>query len=351
MKEQGKKIISYIMNNLEKNPKDISKLTAKKFGITRQAVNRYFRKLIKDGLIETTGKTRGHVYKFKEIVNEDCVFPLTPDIEEDRVWRQNIKHLINPLSQNIFDICHYGFTKMFNNAIDHSEGKSVLVKVLITAAYIKIVVMDNGIGIFKKITNELGLEDHRHAILELAKGKLTTDPERHTGEGIFFTSRIFDIFSIYSGELFFEHKAPKDDWLIETKEYNKLGTTVLMQISTHSKSTTKGIFDKYASEEDDYGFTKTHVPVSLLKHGQDKLISRSQAKRLLARFDRFNEVSLDFRGVKTIGRAFADEIFRVFRNQNPNIKIVSFGANKEVERAINRALGESQESKNKDVKN
>ncbi len=82
-----------------------------------------------------------------------------------------------------------------------------------------------------------------------------------------------------------------------------------MQISTHSKSTTKRIFDKYASGEDDYGFTKTHVPVSLLKHGQDKLIARSQAKRLLARFDRFNEVSLDFRGVKTVGRAFADEIF------------------------------------------
>ena len=54
-------------------------------------------------------------------------------------------------------------------------------------------------GIFKKIQKALDLLDERHAILELAKGKLTTDPKHHTGEGIFFTSRMFDEFTILSG--------------------------------------------------------------------------------------------------------------------------------------------------------
>ena len=39
-------------------------------------------------------------------------------------------------------------------------------------------------------------------------GKLTTDPHRHTGEGIFFTSRAFDCFEIRSGELRFSRRRP-----------------------------------------------------------------------------------------------------------------------------------------------
>ena len=40
------------------------------------------------------------------------------------------------------------------------------------------------------------LLDERHAILELSKDQLTTDPARHTGDGIFFTSRMFDSFDL-----------------------------------------------------------------------------------------------------------------------------------------------------------
>jgi hypothetical protein len=52
--------------------------------------------------------------------------------------------------------------------------------------------------------------------------------------------------------------------------------------------------------------------VRLAKYGNDQLISRSQAKRLLARIELFKIVLFDFSGVETIGQAFADEIFRVF---------------------------------------
>lgn len=82
-----------------------------------------------------------------------------------------------------------------------------------------------------------------------------------------------------------------------------------------------------------------NVLVSLAQDTKDDiLMSRSQAKRLLARCDLFNDVTLDFTHVKQIGQAFADEIFRVFQKQNPDIRIDWVNTNKEVEKMIKRAL-------------
>lgn len=90
----------------------------------------------------------------------------------------------------------------------------------------------------------------------------------------------------------------------------------------------------FAAEEQDYGFTKTVVPVRLLSEGADNLVSRSQAKRLLARLDKFRKVLLDFEGIDSIGRPFADEIFRVFANANPNTEVIPINANDEISRTI-----------------
>jgi hypothetical protein len=84
-------------------------------------------------------------------------------------------------------------------------------------------------------------------------------------------------------------------------------------------------------------FNKTVVPVQLAQYGNDKLISRSQAKRVLARVDLFKKVILDFKDVPTIGRAFSDEIFRVFTLEHPGIELIPIHANSEVERMILRA--------------
>jgi hypothetical protein len=51
-----------------------------------------------------------------------------------------------------------------------------------------------------------------------------------------------------------------------------------------------------------------------MQYEGESLMSRSQARRLMNRFDRFSEVVLDFTGVNFIGQGFADEIFRVFAN-------------------------------------
>ena len=80
------------------------------------------------------------------------------------------------------------------------------------------------------------------------------------------------------------------------------------------------------------------MPVRLSQYGDEMPVSRSQAKRLLARVDSFKTVILDFEGVKSIGQAFADEVFRVFALNNRNIQLLHVNANKDVEQMIVRVL-------------
>ena len=63
---------------------------------------------------------------------------------------------------------------------------------------IVVCIQDNGIGIFKKIKKDHNLENENQAIFELRKGKLTSDSVNHSGEGIFFTSKVVDDFFINS---------------------------------------------------------------------------------------------------------------------------------------------------------
>jgi hypothetical protein len=258
-------------------------------------------------------------------------------LSENKIWNEQVKSSLGELPENVMTICHHGFTEMMNNVIEHSEGASVRVSAGRNAIAVLMSVCDDGVGIFRKIKNELNLEDERHAILELSKGKLTTDPKKHTGEGIFFTSRMFDMFTISSGRLLFSHSEAGGDWLIETTDTTTEGTDVTMTVSRYSTRTTKNVFDKYSSGEGDYGFTKTHVPIALALYGDENLVSRSQAKRVLSRFDRFKEVILDFKGVKDIGQAFADEIFRVYKHEHPEVELLWINANKEVRKMILRA--------------
>jgi hypothetical protein len=68
-----------------------------------------------------------------------------------------------------------------------------------------------------RFQNALNLSDERHEVLELAKGKLTTDKTKHSGEGIYFTSQIFDSFNILSAGVYFSHEfGSPEDWILES---------------------------------------------------------------------------------------------------------------------------------------
>ncbi len=334
MDKNQNKISKFILNNVENHPSDITSLVMKKFGFSRQRAHTYVTREVKKGKIIKVGRTKytryflvgGNYVEFNLKVNSD--------LSEDQVWSKYIKPMVLRYSNNIQNVCAYGFTEIFNNVIDHSDGTIVYVTVKIKNGNLAITIMDNGIGIFNKIQKALNLESTKEAILHLSKGKFTTDPSKHTGEGIFFTSRIFDKFSIFSDDLFYEFE--NRDWMLsqEKKEDFGRGTYIKMVVSLSSTKTPKEVMSQYTDKG--IGFDKTIVAVALSADPGDPHVSRSQAKRLLMGLEKFKRIVLNFKGVSSVGQAFVDEVFRVFKNNHPNISIDYFNENDDVNAMIKR---------------
>lgn len=313
---------------------------ASEFGVSRQVANGYLAGLVRDGLIEATGTTRARTYRLKTLAEADRSYP-REGLDEDRVWREVIKPLMAELPDNTRNVWHYGATEMINNAIDHSGSPNVRVQVRHNAFETEVTVIDEGEGIFVKIQNALHLADPRESILELAKGKLTTAPSHHTGEGIFFTSRVMDLFEIESHHLRFSHQPRADDRIVEHAA-DIPGTRVRMRLANESSRTLREIFNQF-TEGEDSTFDRTVVPMRLAQHEGDRLVSRSQAKRVANRFERFKRVELDFAGIEEIGQAFADELFRVYAREHPDIRITPVNTAPAVAQMIRRAVSKSPE--------
>ena len=305
------------------------------FHISRQAANNHLVQLVKDGDLVPQGVTKARIYRpgIKQEASQS--FP-REGLAEDVVWRTVCAPVVKELPENVRDIWHYGMTEMINNAIDHSGSPEIHVAIRRTALHTHGWVVDDGEGIFSKIQRALGLLDPRESILELAKGKLTTDPKNHTGEGIFFSSKMFDAFDIRSGNLHFKHDDGTRDFLLEHPK-DASGTFVFMRLANDSTRTTNDVFFKFAAP-DEFTFNKTVVPVRLAQYEGEKLVSRSQAKRLTARFEKFKTVILDFTGVETIGQGFADEVFRVFATAHPEIDLIPMHMTTAVQDMTTRVL-------------
>jgi len=316
---------------------------AGEFGLSRQVANGYLQSMVRDGIIDAEGTTRARVYRIRTLVEAARTYP-REGLQEDVVWRELVAPVVARFPENVRDIWHYAATEMINNAIDHSGAPEVKVSVRMNALDTEVVVADEGVGIFLKIQRALNLHDAREAILELAKGKLTTEPERHTGEGIFFTSRALDFFEIESHRLRFSHAPSADDFIAE-QALDMPGTRVRMRLANDSPRLMREVFDAF-SDPEDFSFDKTVVPLRLAQYEGEKLVSRSQAKRVASRFERFKRVELDFAGVSQIGQGFADELFRVFAAAHPTIRIVPVNTEPAVADMIRRvvAAGSAQDS-------
>jgi anti-sigma regulatory factor (Ser/Thr protein kinase) len=330
------KVRDFIIKEIETHASDIVTLVAKEFGFSRQRAHEYVAREVSKGTLMKVGETRWTRYFLAGSKNIEFSIKIKPGLAEDLVWSKYVKPMLLSYPENIRNICNYSFTEIFNNAIDHSAGTSIFVNVQIDDKNINIIIMDNGIGIFQKIQKALNLESMREAILHLSKGKFTTDPSKHTGEGIFFTSRMCDNFSIMSNGLYYTFTGK--DWFLssEKKEDFGDGTFIKLVVSMNSKKMPKEIFDQFSDQE--IGFGKTIVAVVLSADSNDPHISRSQAKRLLMGLDKFRQVVLDFEGVSSVGQAFVDEVFRVFQNEHPDIVIRYVNANTEVDSMIKRGL-------------
>ena len=321
-------IILYILEKISSGEKAISKIVSETFGISTNTVHKYINELIEEGVI--TKQKRGE-------------YALVASLETYTFSRQNgeldsdtypfdlcLEKKISHLPENINHIWVYALSEMVNNVIDHSSAE--IMQIIVKQDYLttSVIINDNGVGIFKKIKEHFSLPSLDEAICELFKGKLTTDEANHSGEGIFFTSKMMDYFLIMSSGKMFTSSKFENDSIIDTVDQS-VGTCVCMSLSNFTLKTAKEIFDEYSNT--DGAFATTRIP---LKNVFDSApVSRSQAKRICNRLDKFEEVILDFKDIPWMGQGFAHQLVVVFAKAHPDVSISTLNMNESVESMYN----------------
>jgi anti-sigma regulatory factor (Ser/Thr protein kinase) len=314
-------------------------------GYSRVYVHRILKSLVEDGALMLIGKANQARY-------------IAPDKEGERIRELQLtvrrilqnknlaEHLVLAdikratgifigLRKSVTSIVDYAFTEMLNNAIEHSQSSKIELSMARTKNDVRFEVTDYGVGIFDNIMTKKHLRGRMDAIQDLLKGKETTAPEGHSGEGIFFTSKIADSFIIRSSEkkLVFDNLG--DDIYIRDLKPVK-GTRVSFTVAVDTAKELTDVFSRYT--DDSYTFSKTKVSVNLYQ-GETEYVSRSQARRILTGLEKFQTVELDFKGIETVGQAFADEVFRVWQTGHTKTKIVPYNAGENVMFMIRRAKG------------
>jgi hypothetical protein len=320
-------------------------------GYSRVYVHRIMKGLVDEGVAALVGKANQARYvpsdRKDETIRETQMrvrrMLRNKDLAEHRVLDE-IKRgsaIYEGLTKNVASIADYAFTEMLNNAIEHSLSPVIDLVMARTTADVRFEIADNGIGIFNNIMKKRGLQNRMEAIQDLLKGKETTAPEGHSGEGIFFTSKIADSFIIRSSEkkVVFDNLA--NDMYVTDINLIK-GTKVFFLIRTDAAKTLADLFSKYTDES--LNFSKTGVGVALYREGAE-YVSRSQARRIMTGLDKFESVELDFKGIETVGQAFADEVFRVWSAGHPNTVITPINASENIMFMIGRARGKDGSSR------
>jgi anti-sigma regulatory factor (Ser/Thr protein kinase) len=323
---------------------DLTAALCETFKVTRAAAATAVRQLETEGFIvrTRTGTRPAFAPGPSRLLN--ATEPL-PGLDESLIWERSFAPWLDHIPPNQLNIAHYGFTEMVNNANDHAGGTQVALRCAVTSEALYLWITDDGIGVFERVRQALGLADTRLALLELSKGKVTTDPSRHSGEGLFFTSRVFSEFEMLANGLrYVRHNSGMGPTSLErledTATHVAPGTRIFLTLRRDATHSLREVFDHYTTgAPDDLNFDRTVVPVKLAQLGNENLLSRSQARRLISRIERFKLVELDFSDITEIGQAFADELFRVFVNEHPQIELRAINAGSGVLPMIRRVQG------------
>lgn len=313
-----------------------------KGSISRQYISALISQMVREGLLLKGGSTASAFYALPE--NSESIIETInlrfnrAKIEEHTVFNtlRDRYNFIRGLPDNMQSILFYAFTEMLNNAIEHSKSENIEIEIKKDRANLTFVINDFGIGVFRNVMKQRNLKSEIEAMQDLLKGKTTTQPRSHSGEGIFFTSKIADLFQLES----FEYRLRVDnqikDVFFEELKPSKNGTRVIFTISLYSKKHLSDVFNKFVTNPGEPGFNKTEILVRLFTQGTI-YISRSQARRILHGLDKYKSIVLDYDKVSTVGQAFADEIYRVFKSSHPNIKIESRNMIEPVKFMVERA--------------
>lgn len=260
------------------------------------------------------------------------------DLHEDEVWDQIRKTpgFIESLSDQAETALHFAFTEMLNNAIDHSKSGTVSILLDTNKTSVFFTIRDYGIGAFNSLMSKKSYPDTISTIQELIKGKNTSDPIHHSGEGIFWTSKIADHFELKSYKYSLIVDNTISDYTIKQLDEPLLGTEVYFEIEKNTQKSIRDLFHEYSFNHDTLTLDTTTIPIKLYDLGE-AWISRSQAKKVLSGLEKYKKIIFDFNGIDLIGQGFADEIFRVWQNSHPDTILEPINMNDTVAILVNDA--------------
>ena len=245
-------------------------------------------------------------------------------LQEDLPWSRDFAPFF-ALPPEVARMAQHAFTELVNNAADHSGGTQVTVSMRQTAAHLQLLVSDDGCGLFERIESAFAIGDPALAMVELAKGKLTTQAERHTGRGLYFTSRLADVFDLHANERAYQYRGWDRRAWHPGKPLSRRGTSIYLAIALDTTRTLDAVLRAHSLDGAGYGFDSTVVPLNLLLGPSTGLESRAQARCVASRLGSFKRAELDFTGIADIGHGFADELFRVFGRDHPALALVPVG--------------------------
>lgn len=314
-----------------------------RFGISRQYAALLTKALISENKLIKVGSTNSAYYILPELYKDAGLFPSkifkrfkNKNLHEHEVYDQIIGQYppLKELPENVKAILNFAFSEMLNNAIEHSKSENVEVEISMQNRKLTFVINDFGIGVFRNVMKKKKLKSEIESMQDLLKGKTTTAPKFHSGEGIFFTSKVGDVFTLesFGNRLVINNKTK--DVFFEKPTQAKRGTRVKFSIDVGSPRHLSSIFRKFTDSE--FGFSKTEIKVRLYTSGDGVHVSRSQARRILVGLEKFSSIILDFEKVPSIGQGFSDEVFRVFKSRHPSINIQAINTNDAVQFMISR---------------
>jgi anti-sigma regulatory factor (Ser/Thr protein kinase) len=302
------------------HPNDLADHVGRRLGVTRRTANKALARLVELQWLTREGSKNRPRFK-PGLLRQVAQRYTLEGLEEDIPWSRDFAPFFN-LPREVNRMTQHAFCELLNNAIDHSEGTSVTVSLRQTQSHVQLLVSDDGRGVFDKIHETFSLDDPALAMLELSKGKLTTQPQRHTGRGLFFTSKLADIFDLHANERAFQRREWDGSGWTPGRALMRQGTSVYAAIALDTTRTLDGVLRAYSADGQGMAFERTVVPLRLITANNSGLESRAHARRVTARLDKFRRAEVDFAGVSNIGHGFADELFRVFAIQQPSLELV-----------------------------
>src|SRR6266508_203857 len=148
-RDRARQIRQFILDNVDQHPGEVTALAVRRFGVTRQAINRQIQVLVEDRLLVAEGNTQARKYRRAKNVRRSVL--KVAGLDEHKVWRDFAAPILADVAENVRSICEYGFTEMLNNVVDHSESEEVIISVARDSDQVAIQITDSGVGIFNKI--------------------------------------------------------------------------------------------------------------------------------------------------------------------------------------------------------